>query len=79
VIKHFIEILERQELLQKIEDAGFKQIIDTLLLNENKVYTKKGRLNKSGACRILKCKPKDLEDLLKKFRDIINANQFLEK
>jgi hypothetical protein len=79
VIKDFIEILERQELLQKIEDAGFKQIIDTLLLNENKVYTKKGRLNKSGACRILKCKPKDLEDLLKKFRDIINANQFLEK
>ncbi len=79
MIKDFIEILERQELLQKIEDAGFKQIIDTLLLNENKVYTKKGRLNKSGACRILKCKPKDLEDLLKKFRDIINANQFLEK
>ena len=79
MIKDFIEILERQELLQKIEEAGFKPIIETLLLNENKVYTKKGRLNKSGACRILKCKPKDLEDLLKKFREIINANQFLEK
>lgn len=79
MIKDFIEILERQELLQKIEEAGFKSIIETLLLNENKVYTKKGRLNKSGACRILKCKPKDLEDLLKKFREIINANQFLEK
>ena len=79
MIRDFIEILERQELLQKIEEAGFKSIIETLLLNENKVYTKKGRLNKSGACRILKCKPKDLEDLLKKFREIINANQFLEK
>lgn len=79
MIKDFIEILERQELLQKIEEAGFKPIIETLLLNENKVYTKKGRLNKSGACRILKCKPKDLEDLLKKFREIINASQFLEK
>lgn len=46
MIKDFIEILERQELLQKIEDAGFKQIIDTLLLNENKVYTKKEGLTK---------------------------------
>ena len=44
MIKDFIEILERQELLQKIEDAGFKQIIDTLLLNENKVYTKKSSM-----------------------------------
>ncbi len=79
MIKDFVEILERQELLQKIEEAGYKQIIETLLLNENKVYTKKGRLNKSGACRILKCKPKDLDDLLKKFREIISANQFLEK
>jgi len=79
VIKDFVELLERQELLQKIEEAGYKQIIETLLLNENKVYTKKGRLNKSGACRILKCKPKDLDDLLKKFREIISANQFLEK
>lgn len=77
MIKDFVEILERQEILQKIEEAGYKQIIETLLLNENKVYTKKGRLNKSGACRILKCKPKDLDDLLKKFREIINANQFL--
>lgn len=79
MIKDFVELLERQELLQKIEEAGYKQIIETLLLNENKVYTKKGRLNKSGACRILKCKPKDLDDLLKKFREIISANQFLEK
>lgn len=79
MIKDFVEILERQEILQKIEEAGYKQIIETLLLNENKVYTKKGRLNKSGACRILKCKPKDLDDLLKKFREIINASQFLEK
>ena len=45
---------------------------------ENKAYTKKGRLNKSGACRLLGIKPKELDDFLKKCRDIVGANQFLD-
>jgi hypothetical protein len=76
--KNFLEVLERQEILQILENSGFGQAIEALLLNESKVYTKKGRLNKSGACRILGLKPKELEDFLAKCRDAIKANQFLE-
>jgi hypothetical protein len=78
MFNNFVEVIESQELLQKIEKAGYGKIIELFLMNENKVYTKKGRLNKSGACRILKCKPKELDDLLKKLKDIINAQQFLD-
>ena len=62
MFNNFVEVIESQELLQKIEKAGYGKIIELFLMNENKVYTKKGRLNKSGACRILKCKPKELDD-----------------
>lgn len=78
MFNNFVEVIESQELLQKIEKAGYAKVVELFLLNENKVYTKKGRLNKSGACRILKCKPKELDDLLKKLKDIINAQQFLD-
>jgi hypothetical protein len=67
----FLEIIERQELIQKLIDNGYGKIIDILLLNENKVYTKKGRLNKSGACRLLGCKPKELEETMQRCRDIL--------
>lgn len=56
--------IESQELIQKLIDNGFGSVVDAFLLNDTKVYTKKGRLNKSGACRVLKCKPKDLEDAI---------------
>lgn len=78
MFNNFVEVIESQELLQKIEKAGYGKVLELFLLNENKVYTKKGRLNKSGACRILKCKPKELDDLLKKLKEIINAQQFLD-
>jgi len=76
--KNFLEVLEKQEILQILENNGFKEKIEALLMNENKVYTKKGRLNKSGACRILGMKPKELEDFLQKCRDTIKADQFLD-
>ena len=66
-----LEFLERQELLQKLTDRGYGKLVEALLLNESRVYTKKGRLNKSGACRVLLCKPKQLEDALQKCREIL--------
>ena len=69
--KNMIEILERQELLQKLTEAGFGDFIEKLLLNENKVYTKKGKLNKSGACRVTGLKTKQLEDALRACQDIL--------
>lgn len=69
--KNMNEVLEQQESLQKLTDAGYGNLIEILLLNENKVYTKKGRLNKSGACRVLGCKAKDLEDALRNCQEIL--------
>lgn len=63
--------LENQELIQKLIDSGFGELVDAFLLNDGKVYTKKGRLNKSGACRVLKCKPKDLEDVIKACQELL--------
>jgi hypothetical protein len=59
-----IDELERQELIQKLIAKGYGQLIEGLLSNESLVYTKKGRLNKSGACRVLGWKTKQLEDAL---------------
>jgi len=66
-----LDKLERQETLKKLEEHGLGKFVELLLSNENKVYTKKGRLNKSGACRILNCKPKELEEMLLRCRDIL--------
>ncbi len=70
--KNMIEILEQQELIQKIIDAGYGELVDVFLSNESQVYTKKGRLNKSGACRVLGYKTKQLEDALEACRNILS-------
>lgn len=72
--KSSLEVLEQQELIQKLIDAGYGELIDALLMNENKAYTKKGRLNKCGACRILDWKTKQLEDALEACRQILEGS-----
>lgn len=52
-------------------DNGYGKFVDAFLLNDGKVYTKKGRLNKSGVCRVLKCKPKELEDALRACQELL--------
>lgn len=67
-----LDIIERQELLQKLIDRGYGELVEALLLNESKAFTKRGgRLNKSGTCRVLNWKPKQLEDALQKCREIL--------
>lgn len=66
-----LEDMERQELIQKLIDRGYGHLVEALLLNENKVYTKKGRLNKSGTCRVLGWKTKQLEDALEECKKIL--------
>lgn len=72
--KNLTEILEQQEVIQKLVDKGYGELIDALLMNESKVYTKKGRLNKSGACRVLGWKTKELEDALEACRELFNED-----
>ena len=64
--------IEINELIQKLIDNGYGDLVDTFLLNENKVYTKKARLNKSGACRIMNCKTKELENRLLEAKKILD-------
>lgn len=63
--------MERQELIDKLIKNGYGDIVQVLLENENKVYTKKGRLNKSGACRKLKLKTRQLEDKLLEMKNLL--------
>lgn len=74
--------LENQELIQKLIDGGFGSLVDAFLLNDGKVYTRSGRLNKSGACRVLNCKPKELEDKILACQDLLfkdlNVNDDVE-
>lgn len=69
-----IDYLERQELIKKLIDNGYGDIVQAFLEDEKKVYTKKGRLNKSGACRKLKMKAKQLEDKLAEMKDLLKKD-----
>lgn len=73
---HPIEILETQELIQKLIDKGYGDLIDCLLDNEQTCYTKRSRLNKSATSREMQkkdpsWKPKKLDDALLEMREIL--------
>ncbi len=76
VVPRMVDNVERQELIQKLFDNGFGGLVEALLFNEQKVYTKRGRLNKSGACRVLGWKTKQLEDALFECRKILGFDIF---
>lgn len=73
------DYIEKQELLQKLIDKGYGNLIDALLSNEKEVYTKKGRLNKSGACRVLGWKPKELDEALSQCKEILKKDIFFKE
>lgn len=77
--KNLFDSIENQELIQKLIDSGYGKLVDAFLLNDARVYTKKGRLNKSGACRVLKCKPKELEDAIKACQELLKQELSIEK
>jgi hypothetical protein len=66
-----IAMMETQELIEKLVAAGYGEIIKCMLLNENKCYTKKNRLNKSATCRELGINSKELEDAFCKMRELL--------
>jgi hypothetical protein len=68
------EQFENQELIQKLIDNGFGNLVEAFLENDNKMFTKKARLNKSGACRVLKWKPKELEDAILACRELLKQD-----
>ena len=70
-----LNILETQEIIEKLREAGYSQLVDCLLDNEKDCYTKKGRLNKSSTCRKLKWKGKKLEEALEEMKYLLK-NEF---
>ena len=68
--KSIIDTIELQELVKKLKDAGHSKIVN-ILLDGGGVFTKKNRLNKSGACRVLGWKSKQLEDALAACREVL--------
>lgn len=71
-LNNSLKHLENSELIEKLISFGYKDFVDAFLDNESEVYTKKGRLNKSGACRVLNYKPKDLEDIIKECQILLH-------
>jgi hypothetical protein len=66
--------IEERELIQKLIDNGHGDLVETLLTCESEVYTKKGRLNKSGACRALEWKAKQLDDELAECKKLLDPD-----
>ena len=73
-----IDIIERQEIIDKLISHGYNELVEAFLGNESLVYTRKSRLNKSGACRVLGWKTKKLEDTLAECRRIIASDMLPE-
>ena len=69
--KSLIKEIEHQELIEKLTKNGYGDIVGIFIDKENKVYTKKGRLNKSGACRQLGLTPKQLEEKLEQMKELL--------
>jgi len=63
--------LETEEMIQKLIDHGYGELVECLLGSENVVYTKKGRLNKSSTCREMGWKNKQLEDALRGMQECL--------
>ena len=73
-----LEYLEQQELLQKLIDHGYGELVETILSQEQRSFTLRGRSNKSGMCRVLGWKPKQLEDAFAKCREILKDDMAVE-
>lgn len=69
-----MDYIEKQELIQKLIDNGYSSLVEAMLMNETKCYTRRNRTNKSGTCRVLGWKPKQLDDALRECRKILGED-----
>lgn len=70
--------IEMREIIQKLKENGYSELVECLLDNESDCYTKRGRLNKSATIRKLGWKSKQLEDALAAMREILKID-FLDE
>lgn len=73
--KSLLDYVEIQEQIQILNEKGYGKLVDAILSNENKAFTKKCvRLNKSGVCRLLGCKVKELEQMFAECRSLLGED-----
>ena len=70
----FVEEIETKELIDKLIKNGYEHIVNAFLMNESKCLTKRSRLNKSGTCRVLDLKPKQLDDQFKLMKELLRKD-----
>lgn len=71
IVTNPVHTLEIQEIIDKLRENGHEELVNCLLDNENIVYTKKGRLNKSSTCRKMGWKTKQLEDAILIIKELL--------
>lgn len=71
--------LEMSEIIEKLRQHGYDELVDVLLDQESDCYTKKGRLNKSATTRRMGWKNKQLEDALKAMRELLKEEFDLDE
>jgi hypothetical protein len=66
-----VRSLEMQEIINKLKEHGYEDLVECLMDNDADCYTKKGRLNKSATTRKMGWKSKQLEDALAGMRELL--------
>ena len=70
----FIKEIENKELIQKLIDHGFGKIVEAFIQSGNKMMTRNSRVNKSGCCRTLDLKVKQLDSCFELMRDLLRED-----
>ena len=73
-----VKSIEMREIIQKLKENGYSELVECLLDNESDCYTKRGRLNKSATIRKLGWKSKQLEDALREMKELLHVDFGLE-
>lgn len=73
-----VRSIEMREIIQKLKENGYSELVECLLDNESDCYTKRGRLNKSATIRKLGWKSKQLEDALREMKELLHVDFGLE-
>lgn len=69
-----VKAIEMREIIQKLKENGYSELVECLLDNESDCYTKRGRLNKSATIRKLGWKSKQLEDALREMKELLHID-----
>lgn len=64
VIPQKMSNLEFEEIVGRLDNMGWGELVSMLLEKDSEAYTKNGRLNKSAICRKLDISNKELENAL---------------